>query len=145
MSTQSARRTILESIYTLRRRRSVLPLTELRNHSFPQSPPSSSPPQHESKSLIQGQRIPAVQSKTKAHPNPSIARPRPGGTPGVTAALQHPSLLHGPNSKSFGIRNNYAATNELYTATSSLGQSDFHASYFTKKQFQPSQHQCTCS
>ena len=38
--------------------------------------------------------------------NPTIGR----RVAGVTAALAPPSLLHGPNSNSFGIRKNYAAT-----------------------------------
>lgn len=93
---QTARRTILESIYTLRRRQSVLPLSDLTNRL----PESASRPVQKAKSLIQGQQ---------SNRNASIRR-----TPGVKSALAPPSLLHGPNSKSYGIRQNYAATNDSY-------------------------------
>ena len=116
MSAQTARRTILDSIYTLRRRRSVLPLSELTNRF-----PEPFQPVHKSKSLIQGQRIKAG---TCNNGNLSIGR-----TPGVTCALTRPSLLHGPNSNSFGIRKNYTATNDGYT---NFSQDDLN-SYIEKQ------------
>lgn len=124
MSSQVARKTILDSIYTLRRRRSVLPLSDLSNRCSLLLNESSPP----NKSLIQGQKAKATH-RTGA---PNISIPvhenskqtfasshqrlfRPGVTPrSHNRSLTRPSLLHAPmecHSNSLGIRKNYVATN----------------------------------
>lgn len=62
---QVARKTILDSIYALRRRRSVLPLSDLSNRCSPIPNDSSSL----TKSLIQGLKVKAAHSTSSSHGN----------------------------------------------------------------------------
>ena len=129
MATQAARKTILDSIYTLRRRRSALPLSDISNLGS-RNPIGSRP---QSKSLIQGQKVIPVANAvtpntTKATPvvranlkqsSPLSSHQRlvyTGVTPrSHNRSLSRHSLLHAPvecHSNSFGIRKKYVATHD---------------------------------
>jgi len=137
MSTQAARKTILDSIYTLRRRRSALPLSDLSNRST-RTPIESRP---QSKSLIQGQKAKANTVTPKTIKATSLGANLKQASassyqrlvyPGVTPrshnrSFSRPSLLHAPvgcHSNSFGIRKNYVATHDYIDENSNGRESD---------------------
>lgn len=98
MSSQVARKTILDSIHSLRRRRTILPLSDVTNRFTDYSQPVRTT----TKSLIQGQKVQGANGNVNAT---SIGR---------IPALARPTLSHGPHSQSFGVRKNYVATKSNY-------------------------------